>query len=134
MKLILLILLYISGFGLVVQEILDDLYIVQLKEYRIDRLRDFFSSKNAKSTKTFIYIKKSFIKDLYNTAYLLDYGFIAYGSFPYVLAHACEVERNGPGQGVEYLRKLKRSIPEEEEEVFVEKFISLNILLILLLI
>lgn len=57
-----------------------------------------------------------FIKDMYNTTFLLDYGMIAYDNFSYVMAQACEAERNRPGSGPDYLVNLKRS--EREINLF----------------
>jgi len=57
-----------------------------------------------------------YIKDLYNSSFMLDYGLIEYGSLNYAMSQACEKERNKPGEGIESLLKLKR--PESEITTF----------------
>lgn len=50
-----------------------------------------------------------FVKDLYNTAFIMDYGLVDFGNFNYVMSLACEAERNKPGSGLNELKKYKRS-------------------------
>lgn len=58
-----------------------------------------------------------FIKDLYNSVFVMDYGLLEADEFTYTLAFACETERNNPGQGLNYLIENKRS--KEEQELFL---------------
>lgn len=58
-----------------------------------------------------------FIKDLYNSVFVMDYGLLEADEFTYTLAFACETERNNPGQGLNYLRENNRS--KEEQELFL---------------
>ena len=55
------------------------------------------------------YTDYAFVKDLYNTAFIMDYGLVDFGNFNYVMSLACEAERNKPGSGIEVLKKYKRS-------------------------
>lgn len=59
-----------------------------------------------------------FIKDLYNTIFVLDYGLLEGNQFSYAIISACEAERNAPGSGIEQLRKLNR--PLDEITLFTE--------------
>ena len=54
-----------------------------------------------------------FIKDLYNTVFIMDYGLLDADEFTYTLSIACETERNNPGQGSTYLENSKRSDKEK---------------------
>lgn len=45
MSVFLLIVVYAMGVALIVQEVIDVLYVLQLKEYRFDRIRDFVTSR-----------------------------------------------------------------------------------------
>lgn len=53
-----------------------------------------------------------FIKDFYNVAFVLDYGFIEYDDYHYIMSMACEAERNVPGTGLDYLTSMKRNESE----------------------
>ncbi|MBD63802.1 MAG: hypothetical protein CME62_01230 [Halobacteriovoraceae bacterium] len=55
------------------------------------------------------YLDYNFIKDLYNTAFILDYGLVDFGNFNFVMSLACEAERNKPGSGLDVLKKYNRS-------------------------
>ena len=55
------------------------------------------------------YVDYSFIKDFYNTAFIMDYGLVDFGNFNYVLSLACEAERNSPGSGLQVMKKYNRS-------------------------
>jgi UDP-N-acetylmuramoyl-tripeptide--D-alanyl-D-alanine ligase len=56
MNIAILIVIYVLGTFLSIQEVFDSLYLIQLKEYRFDRLRDFFSSKSGA-----LFLRKRFI-------------------------------------------------------------------------
>lgn len=45
-----------------------------------------------------------YIQDLYNTAFIMDIGLIQNGDFNYLMAKACEFERNHPGTGLSWLK------------------------------
>lgn len=45
-----------------------------------------------------------FLKDLFNTCFLMDIGLIQNGDFNYLMAKACEYERNHPGTGLSWLK------------------------------
>ncbi len=62
-------------------------------------------------------INYNFIRDIYNCAFAIDYGLVAFGMFNYPLSQACETERRRPGTGIELLTKQKR--PEGEIDTFV---------------
>ncbi len=62
------------------------------------------------------YLDYWFIKDLYNTAFIMDYGLVDFGNFNFVMSLACEAERNKPGTGIETMKKYRRS--EGEVQVF----------------
>lgn len=62
------------------------------------------------------YVDYAFIKDFYNTAFIMDYGLVDFGNFNYVMSLACEAERTEPGTGIDVLKKYKR--PEGEIQVF----------------
>ena len=55
------------------------------------------------------YLDWKYLKDFYNTCFMLDYGLVEYGQFHYALALACEAERVVPGSGVKKLEKMKRT-------------------------
>jgi hypothetical protein len=57
-----------------------------------------------------------FIKDLYNTVFIMDYGLLDADEFTYTLSLACEAERNNPGEGSTYLKNSNRS--EKEKNIF----------------
>jgi hypothetical protein len=57
-----------------------------------------------------------FIKDLYNTVFIMDYGLLDADEFTYTLSIACENERNNPGSGMTYLENSKRS--DNEKNIF----------------
>lgn len=59
-----------------------------------------------------------FIQDIYNCAIMLDYGFVADGSFNYLLAQACEKERKRPGSGEAFLKNQEGM--KKEYSVFTE--------------
>ena len=59
------------------------------------------------------YVDFSFIKDFYNTTFLMDYGLVEYEDFNYALSLASEAERNDPGSGISILDKYKRSEGEK---------------------
>ena len=63
------------------------------------------------------YLDYKFIKDFYNTSFIMDYGLVEYGQFNFALAIACEAERKKPGSGILKLRQMKRS--EGECQVFL---------------
>lgn len=63
------------------------------------------------------YVDYRFIKDFYNTSFMMDYGLIEFGNFNFMLSQACEKERNNPGTGIELLYEKKRP----EAEVFAFK-------------
>lgn len=45
-----------------------------------------------------------YLKDLFNTCFLMDIGLIQNGDFNYLMAKACEYERNHPGTGLSWLK------------------------------
>lgn len=51
------------------------------------------------------YVDYKFIKDFYNTSFIMDYGLIEFGNFNYMLSMACESERNKPGSGIDLLKE-----------------------------
>ncbi len=55
------------------------------------------------------YLDFHFIKDFYNTAFLLDYGLVMSNGLNYTITHACELERSEPTSGVQYLKDMGRS-------------------------
>jgi hypothetical protein len=59
------------------------------------------------------YVDHKFIKDFYNTSFIMDYGLIEYEDFNYALSLASEGERNAPGTGITTLEKYKRSEGEK---------------------
>lgn len=63
------------------------------------------------------YLDFDFIKDFYNTSFIMDYGLVEYGQFNFALAIACEAERKSPGSGIKKLQKMKRS--KGECEIFL---------------
>ena len=63
------------------------------------------------------YVDYKFIKDFYNTTFIMDYGLIEYENYNYALSLASESERNDPGSGIRCLEKYNRS--ESEKVLFV---------------
>lgn len=63
------------------------------------------------------YLDWKYLRDFYNTCFMLDYGLVEYGQFHYSLALACEAERVNPGGGIKELERLKRS--EGEKQLFL---------------
>ncbi len=59
-----------------------------------------------------------FLKDLYNAAFMMDYGFTQGAYFNYFLVQACERERLAPGSGLIFLEEKNR--PLEEKEAFFD--------------
>ncbi len=57
-----------------------------------------------------------FIKEFYNTAFTIDIGLLLKGQTSYHLIKACEVERNNPGEGLEYLKRNSLS----DQKIFNE--------------
>lgn len=47
---------------------------------------------------------EKFLRDIYNTAFIMDIGLVQNGDFNYLLAKACEYERNHPGTGLSWLK------------------------------
>lgn len=45
-----------------------------------------------------------YLQDLYNTAFVMDIGLIQNGDFNYLMAKACEYERNHPGTGLSWVK------------------------------
>lgn len=58
------------------------------------------------------YLDYDFIKDFYNTGFLLDYGLVKEFDFNYSISQACEKERNIPGSGIVFLEKTNRPVKE----------------------
>jgi hypothetical protein len=59
------------------------------------------------------YVDHKFVKDFYNTSFIMDYGLIEYEDFNYALSLASESERNIPGSGLSTLEKYNRSEGEK---------------------
>ena len=55
------------------------------------------------------YLDWKYLRDFYNTCFIMDYGLVQYGEFHYTLFIACEAERNKPNSGLKVLQKLRRS-------------------------
>lgn len=53
-----------------------------------------------------------FIRDMYNAAFMMDYGFVGQGDFSYLLVQACESERNRPGSGLLFLERHPKAKSE----------------------
>jgi hypothetical protein len=58
-----------------------------------------------------------FLKDVYNSILMMDYGLISEGPISYSIVKACEEERNRPGLGIKFLETQKR--PEAEKKIFL---------------
>ncbi|MCO4753764.1 MAG: hypothetical protein KC478_04745 [Bacteriovoracaceae bacterium] len=54
----------------------------------------------------------SFIRDLYNASFLMDYGLVSGGDFNYLMSQACEKERNLPGSGLKFLEERTDALKE----------------------
>lgn len=63
------------------------------------------------------YRDPTFIRELYQTAWLMDGGFVS-PNFTYWTALACQVEKETPGAGLEFLKSNKAS--EKEQQLFVQ--------------
>ncbi|MFT6633102.1 MAG: hypothetical protein ACJAS4_003071 [Bacteriovoracaceae bacterium] len=55
------------------------------------------------------YVDYHFIKDFYNTSFIMDFGLIEFGTFNFMMSMACESERNKPGSGLLLLENKGRS-------------------------
>lgn len=63
------------------------------------------------------YLDYNFIKDFYNTCFIMDYSLVEYGQFHYTVSMACEAERKLPGSGIDLLVRMNRS--EGEKQLFL---------------
>jgi len=55
------------------------------------------------------YADYKFIKDFYNTCFIMDYGLVEYQNYNFTIGMACESERKDPGTGLSLLERMKRS-------------------------
>ncbi|MBD66117.1 MAG: hypothetical protein CME62_12975 [Halobacteriovoraceae bacterium] len=53
------------------------------------------------------YLDYKFLKDFYNTCFLMDFGLVDYSEISYRLVMACEAERSKPNSGFEVLDKYR---------------------------
>lgn len=63
------------------------------------------------------YCDYKFIKDFYNTCFIMDYGLVEYEQFSYTISLACENERKDPGSGIFVLDNMNR--PTSEKRAFL---------------
>jgi len=57
---------------------------------------------------------EKYLRDIYNTAFIMDYGLIRNGDFNYLLSKACEYERNHPGTGLSWLKSHPQNTYEAD--------------------
>jgi hypothetical protein len=72
------------------------------------------SSLSTLTALTNSYLDYNFIKDFYNTCFIMDFSLVEYGTFHYTISMACEAERKLPGSGLELLVKMNRSEGERQ--------------------
>lgn len=58
----------------------------------------------------------NFLKDIYNAAFMMDFGLTQAENFNYYLMQACERERLSPGTGLIFLEEKNR--PKAEKDIF----------------
>lgn len=61
------------------------------------------------ATLTNNFVDYDYLKDFYNTCFIMDYGLVEYELFNYTISMACESERKEPGTGLNLLKRMRRS-------------------------